>query len=306
LSSHDPQGPQQDATDVGASRSSGAGDAATLAAGTAVGNHRIDEVLGRGGMGIVYRATDTRLNRAVAIKFLSIELADAQAKRRFEQEAQTASGLNHPHIVAVHDVGEHDGRQYIVSELVDGGTLDDWATANPRRTWRQNVELLTGVASALAAAHSAGVLHRDVKPGNILIGRNGYAKLGDFGLAKLVDTRADTSPRGETRNTRAGVVVGAARARAHDDERGHRAAAGSAALAVCSRAASSEAHVPGALPARGGFFARSAFAAALALRGRLGTNARNRRELSTVMRFSVASSAPAALSFGRNAVIGRP
>jgi Tol biopolymer transport system component len=208
LSSQDRQPPQQDATDVGGSRPSGAGDAATLAAGTSVGNHRIDEVLGRGGMGIVYRATDTRLSRAVAIKFLSIELADAQAKRRFEQEAQTASGLNHPHIVAVHDVGEHDGRQYIVSELVDGGTLDDWAMANPRRTWRQSVELLTGIASALAAAHSAGVLHRDVKPGNILIGRNGYAKLADFGLAKLVDTRAAASPRGETHNTRAGVVVG--------------------------------------------------------------------------------------------------
>ena len=96
-------------------------------AGTQLGHYRIDGVLGRGGMGVVYRATDTKLNRPVAIKFLSAAVADADARRRFQQEAETASALNHPHIVTVYDVGEHDGRQYIVSELVDGGTLDDWA-----------------------------------------------------------------------------------------------------------------------------------------------------------------------------------
>ena len=202
---------QGDATDVGASRTAPGGDAAAeLPPGTLLGQYRIDGVLGRGGIGTVYRATDTKLNRPVAIKFLTAAVADVDARRRFKQEAETASALNHPHIVTVHDVGEHDGRQYIVSELIDGGTLDDWAAA-AKRSWRQSVELLTGVADALAAAHAAGVLHRDVKPGNILIGANGYAKLADFGLAKLLDTDAGdpaSGPRPDSRRTREGLVVG--------------------------------------------------------------------------------------------------
>ena len=116
---------QTNATDVGASAAQG--EAHDLAPGTRLGQYRIDGVVARGGMGVVYRATDTKLGRPVAIKFLSAVGADADARRRFAQEAQTASALNHPHIVTVYDVGEHDGRQYIVSELVDGGTLDDWA-----------------------------------------------------------------------------------------------------------------------------------------------------------------------------------
>jgi serine/threonine protein kinase/Tol biopolymer transport system component len=200
------------ATDVGARVIASSADAVELPAGALVGQYRIDGVLGRGGMGVVYRATDTKLNRPVAIKFLSSVVTDADVRRRFKQEAETTSSLNHPHIVTVYDVGEHDGAQYIVSELADGGTLDDYAMKTRKRSWRQSVELLTGVADALAAAHAAGVLHRDVKPGNILIGSNGYAKLADFGLAKLVDTGPhDASARARsaaTRNTRAGVVVG--------------------------------------------------------------------------------------------------
>src|SRR5262249_46167051 len=153
--------------------SASAPPAAELAVGALLGHYRIDGVLGRGGMGTVYRATDTKLRRPVAIKFLSAALADPEARRRFRQEADTASRLNHPPIVTVYDVGEHDDRQFIVSELVDGGTLEQWAAA-ARGGWRPRVELLTGVADALAAAHAAGVLHRDVKPGNILIGVNGY------------------------------------------------------------------------------------------------------------------------------------
>jgi len=202
---------QHDATSIGDSASRGRPNQADeLPIGSELSHYRIDGVVGRGGMGVVYRATDTRLGRAVAIKFLSAAVADAEATRRFRQEAKTASSLNHPHIVTVYDVGEHDGRYYIVSELVDGGTLDDWGAAK-RRTWRQSVELLTGVADGLAAAHAAGVLHRDVKPGNILIGSNGYAKLGDFGLAKLVDLNAaDLAVNREraAHTTRAGVVVG--------------------------------------------------------------------------------------------------
>jgi serine/threonine protein kinase len=95
-----------------------------------------------------------------------------------------ASSLNHPHIVTVHDVGEFEGRQYLVTEFVDGGTLKDWAHAE-KRGWRQIVELLVGVADGLATAHTAGILHRDIKPANILVTRSGYAKLADFGLAKI-------------------------------------------------------------------------------------------------------------------------
>jgi Tol biopolymer transport system component/predicted Ser/Thr protein kinase len=202
---------KHDTTDIGARTAALSEPGVELTAGAMVGQHRIDGVLGRGGMGVVYRATDTKLNRPVAIKFLSSSVTDAAVKRRFKQEAETTSALNHPHIVTVYDVGEHNGQQYIVSELVDGGTLDDWSTTTRKRSWRQSVELLTGVADALAAAHAAGVLHRDVKPSNILIGSNGYAKLADFGLAKLVDGGAADAAnlaRGASRQTRAGVVVG--------------------------------------------------------------------------------------------------
>src|SRR5260370_26416828 len=116
--------------------------------GFQLGPYRIEAQLGEGGMGVVYRALDTKLNRPVAIKFLSDELADAGARRRFQREAQMASSLNHPHIVTVHDVGEFEGRQYLVTEFIDGGTLRDWAQARPR-TWREIVELLAGGADGL-------------------------------------------------------------------------------------------------------------------------------------------------------------
>src|ERR1700732_3737948 len=136
-------------------------DRKPLVPGTQIGVYRIESTLGQGGMGVVYRALDTRLNRPVAIKFLSDQLATAAARRRFQREAQMASALNHPHILTVHDAGEFEGRQYLVTEFVDGGTLKDWANAE-KRTWRQTVELLTDVADGLAAAHAAGILHRDI------------------------------------------------------------------------------------------------------------------------------------------------
>jgi serine/threonine protein kinase len=169
-----------------------------------VGPYQLVALVGAGGMGDVYRARDLKLGRDVAVKLLSADVADAAGRRRFQREAQMASSLNHPHILTVHDAGEVDGRQYLVTELVDGGTLRDWAHAEPR-TWRPIVELLVGVADGLAAAHAAGILHRDVKPENILVTRSGYAKLADFGLAKL----HETSDRETTQAaTRAGVVVG--------------------------------------------------------------------------------------------------
>jgi Tol biopolymer transport system component len=158
-------------------------------------------------MGTVYCATDTKLNRAVAIKFLSTDLADASARRRFQREAQLASSLNHPHILTVHDAGELDGRQYLVSELVDGGTLRDWVKASPR-SWQDVVELVIGLADGLATAHEAGILHRDVKPENVLITKTGYAKLADFGLAKLRESPSLIADAPTEMRTRPGIIVG--------------------------------------------------------------------------------------------------
>ena len=181
----------------------------TVSAGTRLGAYEIVALLGAGGMGEVYSAHDAKLNRPVAIKFLSDELADAAACRRFQREAQTASSLNHPHILTVYDVGELDGRAYLVTEYVDDGTLKDWAAAE-RRPWAQLVELLAGVADGLAAAHDAGIVHRDIKPENILVAKNGYAKLADFGLAKLFDAnpREAATRAVSVGQTRPGVILG--------------------------------------------------------------------------------------------------
>jgi serine/threonine protein kinase/Tol biopolymer transport system component len=183
----------------------GLGNRGPLPAGTQVGPYKLEAILGEGGMGVVYRALDSKLNRPVAVKFLSREIADVAARRRFQRESRLASSLNHPHILTVHDAGEFEGQQYLVTEFIDGGTLKDWSRAE-RRSWREIVELLGGVADGLAAAHAAGILHRDIKPANILVGKNGYAKLADFGLAKL-------SPRAQedvtqTEHTRPGVLLG--------------------------------------------------------------------------------------------------
>lgn len=172
-----------------------------------IGPYRIEAKLGEGGMGTVFRALDTKLNRPVAIKFLSDDVADPASRRRFQREAQTASSLNHPHILTVYDVGEFKGRQYLVTEFVDGGTLKSWAHAE-KRTWRQIVELLVGVADGLATAHQAGILHRDIKPENILVSKTGYAKLADFGLAKLTEALHDDAATLTEGQTRQGVIIG--------------------------------------------------------------------------------------------------
>lgn len=176
--------------------------------GAQIGPYKIEGLLGAGGMGEVFRAVDTKFNRPVAIKFLSAELADAAARRRFQREAQMASSLNHPHILTVHDAGDFEGRQYLVTEFVDGGTLKTWAKQE-KRAWRQTAELLTGVADGLATAHAAGILHRDIKPDNILVAKNGYAKLADFGLAKLQEPADPDGTRTLTEGrTRPGVLMG--------------------------------------------------------------------------------------------------
>jgi serine/threonine-protein kinase len=176
--------------------------------GRDVGAYRVQGVLGAGGMGVVYKAIDTKFNRTVAIKFLSERLADADSRRRFLREAQTASSLNHPHILTVHDIGEVDGRQYLVTEFVDGGTLRDWRNAAPR-SWQEIGDLLIGVADALAIAHEAGIVHRDLKPQNILVSTTGYAKLADFGLAKVRPSGvANVGDAAQSIATRSGAILG--------------------------------------------------------------------------------------------------
>jgi Tol biopolymer transport system component len=176
--------------------------------GVMLGPYEIESPIGEGGMGEVWRAHDTKLNRTVAIKILAGELQDRQARLRFQREARTASSLNHPHILTVFDVGEFEGRQYLVTEFVDQGTLREWATSE-RRSWQQVVELLVGVADGLSAAHDAGILHRDIKPENILVAKNGYAKLADFGLAKRIGVApSDPAESFQRTVTNTGMIAG--------------------------------------------------------------------------------------------------
>ena len=178
--------------------------------GTIINQYKIISAIGKGGMGEVFLAQDTKLNRKVALKILPPEFAeDLDRMSRFVREAQSASALNHPNILTIHEIGESDGTHFIATEFIDGKTLNDYAKSNPLN-FKSALEIAIQVVSALDEAHSAGIVHRDIKPDNIMIRANGLAKILDFGIAKL-SAPTETGEEAATAiqsQTQAGMIIG--------------------------------------------------------------------------------------------------
>jgi eukaryotic-like serine/threonine-protein kinase len=189
------------------------GPTMTVAAGTRFGRYEIRSLIRKGGMGEVYLAHDTQLRRAVAIKLLTAEFThDLDRLHRFEHESYAASSLNHPNILTIHEIGSQEGLHYIATEYIDGESLRD-RLHHSRMQLREALDVAIQVASALSAAHQAGIVHRDIKPENIMLRRDGYVKVLDFGLAKLADNeskqeKAEDVPTRVMVKTDPGVVLG--------------------------------------------------------------------------------------------------
>jgi eukaryotic-like serine/threonine-protein kinase len=185
----------------------------TIPQGTRLGHYEIQSPLGKGGMGEVYLAHDNRLRRSVALKILPADVTQDQSRlARFEREAYAVSALNHPNILTIHEIGEHDGIHFIVSEHVEGVSLRQHIMRGGIAL-REALDISSQVAAALAAAHHAGIVHRDIKPENIMVRSDGFIKVLDFGLAKLIAEK-ETEPVGEEESTLAmtspGIVLGTA------------------------------------------------------------------------------------------------
>jgi serine/threonine protein kinase len=183
--------------------------------GQRVSHYAIEEKLGEGGMGVVYKARDMRLGRFVALKVLPADkVADPERKRRFVQEAKAASALNHPNIITIYDIDQAEGIDFIAMERVEGKTLDRLIPRNGMRL-SEALKYAIQIAAALSRAHAAGIIHRDIKPGNIMVTPDGHVKVLDFGLAKLtevieVDTQAPTAAMkaADANGTEEGTILG--------------------------------------------------------------------------------------------------
>jgi serine/threonine protein kinase len=182
-----------------------------LTTGTKLGRYEIRAKIGEGGMGEVYLAQDTRLDRKVALKILPANVADNRDRmNRFVREARAASALNHPNIITIHEIDQAGSIHFIATEFIDGETLRQRIHSGPLSI-PDALEVAIQVASALAAAHEAGIVHRDIKPENIMIRRDHLVKVLDFGLAKLTSETQEVEPEGETRaqvKTMAGMIMG--------------------------------------------------------------------------------------------------
>src|SRR2546427_4763690 len=184
----------------------------TLSPGSRLGPYEVLSLLGAGGMGEVYKAKDTRLDRTVAVKVLPQHLSEnSDVRQRFEREAKTISSLSHPHICALYDVGNQDGVEYLVMEYLEGETLAERLVRGPlplEQTLRFGVE----IADALEKAHRQGIVHRDLKPGNVMLTKSG-TKLLDFGLARVLQPEAPvesltSAPTAQKDVTREGTILG--------------------------------------------------------------------------------------------------
>src|SRR5215475_6315303 len=197
-----------------------------IAADTRFGHYHILSPLGAGGMGAVWRARDTRLNRDVAIKVLPAKFSkDSDRLRRFEQEARASSALNHPNILTVYDIGDHDGSPFIVAELLEGEELREQLNGGPLPV-RAAIDYAQQIASGLAAAHAKGIVHRDLKPENLFITTEGRVKILDFGLAKLKPPQvgdADSQAPTQRKITDPGTVLGTVGYMAPEQVRGQEA-----------------------------------------------------------------------------------